>query len=300
MAVNFFHALTSPNQYIYKKRGKKFSFTQMTFAKIQPVTAASSTQKKHPDATMADTRKEQQLRALLSRSYQDSKSNLDKKEIQFLQSINSLPPQLDASPRLEPAFPSQHLQHTPSGKLPSLPPLPQAILRPIPDSIQVPKPIQTAQPQQSTITQNTELIADISPSVTAPVPSQPAPLQDIAHARNIPQNMIKNAGFSHIPDSPNIIVGIVKDARGNMLPNILVEIKDKEGSPVRAFKTNPLGQFASATPLINGSYAIELEDPKKQHAFDAIQITADGQIMMPIEIISHDAREELRKALFTN
>jgi hypothetical protein len=85
-----------------------------------------------------------------------------------------------------------------------------------------------------------------------------------------------------------------------MLSNILVEVKDKDGNPVRAFKTNALGQFASATPLSNGIYEIELEDAKKQHAFKAIQINANGQIMLPIEIISHDAREELRKALFTN
>jgi hypothetical protein len=75
-------------------------------------------------------------------------------------------------------------------------------------------------------------------------------------------------------------------------------VKDKEGNPVRAFKTNPLGQFVSATPLTSGVYSIELEDPKKQHAFDIIQINAGGQIMLPIEVISHDAREELRKALF--
>ena len=110
--------------------------------------------------------------------------------------------------------------------------------------------------------------------------------------------MNKNAGLPQVSDTPNVVIGIVKDARGNVLPNILIEVKDAEGNPVRAFKTNVLGQFASATPLANGIYTIELEDPKKQHTFDAIRITPSGQIMLPIEVISHDAREELRKQLF--
>lgn len=118
------------------------------------------------------------------------------------------------------------------------------------------------------------------------------------HVRNIPQGMTKSAGLPHVSDTPNVVVGIVKDSRGNVLPNMLVEVKDKESNPVRAFKTNPLGQFASATPLNPGTYTIELEDPKKQHSFDIIQVTANNQILLPIEIISHDAREALRQQLF--
>ena len=109
---------------------------------------------------------------------------------------------------------------------------------------------------------------------------------------------MKNAGLPHVSDTPNVIVGIVKDSRGNVLSGMLVEVKDKEGNPVRAFKTNQLGQFASATPLTPGIYSIELEDPKNQHTFDVIQILANNQILLPIEIVSRDAREDLRKELF--
>ncbi len=126
------------------------------------------------------------------------------------------------------------------------------------------------------------------------------PLQDPLHVRTIPQGVTKKVGLPHVSDSPNVVVGIVKDPRGNILPNILVEVKDTDGNPVRAFKTNQLGQFASATPLSPGMYTIELDDPKKLHRFDVIQITANNQVLLPIEIISHDAREELRKQLFAN
>jgi hypothetical protein len=135
-------------------------------------------------------------------------------------------------------------------------------------------------------------------SSTQPIAKQPT--QDPQHVRVIPQGVTKRVGLPHVSDSPNVVVGIVKDPRENVLPNILVEVKDKDGNPVRAFKTNQLGQFASATPLSTGTYTIELEDPKNQQKFDIVQITANNQILLPIEIISHDAREELRKQLFAN
>jgi len=118
-----------------------------------------------------------------------------------------------------------------------------------------------------------------------------------AHVRSLPKEMNKRMGIL-VSDTPNVVAGVVKDARGNVLSNILVEIKDKDGNPVRAFKTNALGNFASATPLAVGTYTITLEDLKKQHTFDEIKITADNQIMLPLEITSYDKREELRRDLF--
>ncbi len=105
-------------------------------------------------------------------------------------------------------------------------------------------------------------------------------------------------GIPSIPDSPSIISGVAKGPRGNVLPNILIEVKDKEGNPVRAFKTNELGRFASATPLANGNYIIEFEDPKGVNKFETKTITVTGQIVPPIEAISIDPREELRRSLF--
>lgn len=134
----------------------------------------------------------------------------------------------------------------------------------------------------------------------APAPSNQPITQDPQHVRTIPENVSKKAGLPHVSDTPNVVVGIVKDPRGNVLPNILVEVKDKDGNPVRAFKTNPLGQFASATPLSAGTYTMELEDQKKQNRFDVIQVVANNQILPAMEVISHDAREDLRKQLFAS
>lgn len=130
---------------------------------------------------------------------------------------------------------------------------------------------------------------------TAPLSGSTAKTQNV---KQIPKGMGKNIGLPITPESPNIITGIIKDPRGNPLGNILVEVKDKEGNPVRAFKTNGLGQFISATALANGEYTILFEDPKGQNKFDAIGFKASGEIILPIEVTSIDEREELRKSLF--
>jgi hypothetical protein len=128
--------------------------------------------------------------------------------------------------------------------------------------------------------------------------AQPEQLKETKFVRSIPQNMQKSAGMPIAPEFPNVVTGIIKDPRGNPLGNILVEVKDAQGNAVRAFKTNALGQFASATPLNNGEYSIGFEDPRGENKFDTVAFKATGEIILPIEIISVDGREELRRSLF--
>jgi hypothetical protein len=134
--------------------------------------------------------------------------------------------------------------------------------------------------------------------VYAPSVAQPDQLKETKFVRSIPQSMQKNAGMPIAPEFPNVVTGIIKDPRGNPLANILVEVKDAQGNAVRAFKTNALGQFASATPLNNGDYSIGFEDPRGENKFDTVAFKAIGEIILPIEIISVDSREELRRSLF--
>lgn len=81
---------------------------------------------------------------------------------------------------------------------------------------------------------------------------------------------------------PNVINGIVKDSSGNYLEGVVVVIYDKEGLPVRALKTNKLGQFTQSTPLPNGTYKVEQE--KDGFNFDLLQIDLSGQVLTPIMI----------------
>ncbi len=135
-----------------------------------------------------------------------------------------------------------------------------------------------------------------SQGVVTPVQqAAPPPAQNVT---SVAPSASLTSGFPTLPDIPNIVLGIVKDPRGKILPNILVEVVDKNEIPVRAFKTNTLGQFISATPLPNGIYKLYFDDPQKAHEFENVQIEMNGSIFNPIEILSVDQREKLRRDLF--
>ena len=74
--------------------------------------------------------------------------------------------------------------------------------------------------------------------------------------------------------------------------------------PLRALKTNRLGQFAASTPLANGVYFVEIEDPRARYVFDRVQITLNGSVVPALEIIAKNQkqvnREKLVKEIFGN
>jgi len=83
---------------------------------------------------------------------------------------------------------------------------------------------------------------------------------------------------------PNVINGIVRDNNGLLLSGVIMIIKDASDDPVRALKSNKIGQFVISTPLPNGTYKIELE--KEGYDFNIVQVEVAGEIMHPIEIRS--------------
>lgn len=87
---------------------------------------------------------------------------------------------------------------------------------------------------------------------------------------------------------PNVINGIIKDTKGNYLDAVVVVIYDKEGLPVRALKTNKLGQFTGSTPLPNATYRIEME--KEGFSFDVLQIELTGQVLSPLTITTKNVQ----------
>jgi hypothetical protein len=91
-------------------------------------------------------------------------------------------------------------------------------------------------------------------------------------AQSIPT--LKLTGF------PNVINGIVTDAQGNYIEGAIVVAHDKQGLPVRALKSNKLGQFVAATPLPNGEYAIVVE--KESLSFDKVGIELKNEVLPPI------------------
>ncbi len=116
-------------------------------------------------------------------------------------------------------------------------------------------------------------------------------------------NVAPKIGMPKPPTVPNTISGIVKTQKGMVLPGILVEIRNPEGTPVRALKTGKLGQFSVSTPLPNGTFTLHLEDPQQTFHFDLIEVALDGGIVSPLEIFAKTQkdtiREELTKKLFS-
>ena len=84
------------------------------------------------------------------------------------------------------------------------------------------------------------------------------------------------------PTSPNLVSGLVVDEDDNEIEGAIVEIQDIAGNPVRAMRTNGLGQFQTATPLSQGDYLIVVE--KEPYRFDIIKLAIEGKIVLPLKI----------------
>ena len=110
------------------------------------------------------------------------------------------------------------------------------------------------------------------------------------------------AGLPKLTTFPNVVTGIIKDNANTLLPGVLITVRDTSGIPLRALKTNKLGQFAASTPLPNGTYLVEVEDPRNRFVFDRAQITVLGAVMPPLEITAKSmkevSREKLAKEIF--
>ncbi len=80
----------------------------------------------------------------------------------------------------------------------------------------------------------------------------------------------------------NILNGITTDSQGNYIEGAILVAHDKQGLPVRALRTNKLGQFIAATPLPNGVYTLTCE--KDNLIFDTIRVELNGQVLQPVMI----------------
>jgi len=132
------------------------------------------------------------------------------------------------------------------------------------------------------------------PSLPAGVVPKPAAGPTV---KVIPPDVAIRAGLPRLTTFPNVVTGIIKDNQGGLLPGVLVTVRDKEGIPLRALKTNKIGQFAASTQLPNGVFFIEVEDPRGRYMFDRAQITLNGSVMPAIEIVAKSKRDLDREVL---
>jgi len=145
------------------------------------------------------------------------------------------------------------------------------------ESLPEKKPKTTQKPQEI------EKKKEVKEKVVTP----PKPEVKINLPRPTPPKPTAKPDFGEIPmpqppKTPNIIIGMVTDSQGKIIEDAIVEIQDTAGNPVRALRTNRLGQFRTATPLANGEYLILTE--KEGYQFDILKVKAEGKVIPPIKI----------------
>lgn len=313
MAMYYFRALFSPNQYIYTKRGGRIAIASLTLHRTAHLPFETSEKRQ---ATQA---KEENLQTLL-RSVREGRIEDDilaKKKRPIIISLEEEKPiqpislKHDIIHEDEEKNAGKNMAGDQEKKKELLDREIDALKKALSEARTQIVPHQTSstfaarkkiheiEQQLQEVEQQKKQLEDEIIKLQQRLTKQKRPTEAIQRSsvRKIPFAIAQSVGLPKV-SSPNLIAGIVKDSRGNVLPNILIEIRDKSGNPVRAFKTNGLGQFISATPLLNGTYHVELEDPRGSHKFDIIEIVANGTILDPLEILSVDQREELRKSLF--
>jgi hypothetical protein len=74
--------------------------------------------------------------------------------------------------------------------------------------------------------------------------------------------------------------------KGDLLPGVVVIVKNDKNRPVRAMKTNSLGQFITTTALPNGEFLIEFS--KEDYAFDKYSLTLNGDILSTFEFYAKE------------
>jgi len=125
------------------------------------------------------------------------------------------------------------------------------------------------------------------PRKRIPLPEEPVsfkkkPVVEAKYSSTLP--------FPEKSEQINTLVGMVLDPEGKIIEGAIIEIRDKQGIPVRALKTNKLGQFRSVTPLENGDYEMEIE--KAAFQFDLQKIKLTGAIVEPLEIRAKNTKHE--------
>jgi len=253
--IAFFKAIYSPTQFLWKKQPKKPEVFKA--AKPQPKAGRPLDETAPPDQAQLT----QYLQTLPT-----EKSPLEQEEESFLEKITSLfqvtkmpvitttPPSPPIKPQPEAGRPLDEIP-PPREKVAIPKPQPKVVSKPVPPPV-VPKPPKAKPPK-----------IKIEPKIRKPA---------------VEAKISPHLPFPQTPQTPNLLVGMVLDPKGKIIEGAIIEIRSSKEIPVRALKTNKLGQFRIVTQLKNDTYEIETE--KEGYTFDIIKVDLKGELVSPIEI----------------
>lgn len=95
-------------------------------------------------------------------------------------------------------------------------------------------------------------------------------------------HIVEAAAIVPLTSTANVVSGLVTDSAGSSISGAVLVIRDERGIPIRALKTNKLGQFLSATPLTSGQYTIETES--QDYQFKVVRLTVADKVIPPLHI----------------
>jgi len=113
-------------------------------------------------------------------------------------------------------------------------------------------------------------------------PLEPAVVRERPASNGVKRTGRRKPKIRALTDLPNVINGYVRNKQGKLTEGAVIIVKDNDGDPVRALKTNNLGQFVISTPLPNGTYSVQASYQGK--LFDTIDVEVDSSVLSPIEL----------------
>lgn len=170
----------------------------------------------------------------------------------------------------------------------STPPTPTPTVAVIPPPIATPTVLTTPQQIPTVITKSAPrlVVEESGPKVLVPTP---VATTEIVGEKIVEKPITSNTvefSIDAAPPSPpiaiNTITGQVMDMDRKIIEGAILEIKDSNGRPVRALKSNKAGHFIIVTPLQNGKYEVTIE--KNGFTFDPVSFDAVGNMIPAIAI----------------
>ncbi|MDZ4228876.1 MAG: carboxypeptidase-like regulatory domain-containing protein, partial [Patescibacteria group bacterium] len=277
--INFVKAIYSPTQFLYHPQVKKLDIFEPL--KARPASAP----------LRQNSEGQGQLHEYIESLPASTTSVFDAAEAKYLEHIsnlfgalgNKLLPMTPAKPQSAQPIKSsvkgirvRQLLH------PQMCLLPRATVYRAPEESQV-AAMPTAKPVVKPVP--VKPVAAVKPRLQpAPKPAPKPPSPAIAPRSRATEGptFVTDIVLPQRPEKPNLIAGITLDKAGKIVPGAILEIRDSQGFPVRALKSNKLGQFFIATPLDDGVY--ELHAEHADHKFAIIKLEAKNEIIPPLKI----------------
>lgn len=258
--IAFFRSIYSPTLYTWKKSDKAPIFYTES-AVVPEIKVVPSGQPIPADSAKLE---------------EAEKSFLSK--IGGLWNISSVAPVAATTASQVSAIPSPVIQPAPTLENP-IPTVKQTTVAP---SISIPQQVPTV------ITKSAPRLV-VEESASKNTSAQQAIVTNIPLEKIVEKPITSNAvefSIDAAPPSPpiaiNTIVGQVMDMDRKIIEGAILEIKDSNGRPVRALKSNKAGHFIIVTPLQNGKYEVTIE--KDGFTFEPVSFDAKGDMIEPMAI----------------